>query len=239
MSVADFKSQLRYGWRRSDRRGTILFPAGSRERPMQGPYGQCLKLLPKGPIYLYLGEASWSEPWIDGGKIPLFAASKYLSSERAGTQTPDELKHFRWDGADPSDFAGVISIEGMCQDIQIHNCSINGKAIPSTRIDNYIEDAYVFCASTVASLEIQSRLGKVCCIEVTDGKGLVNHLEAVTDKEIFYGPVRYTADSERSHFMKSVDDQWMSEYRIIIPKVDKPSLELQLPPNIGKLFEIS
>ena len=207
-----------------------------RERTLAGPYGSDLRIFPEGPVYLYLSKLEWSDPWIKGGVIPLYPASKYLSSTREGTQTPDEMLQYRWDGAAQSGISNHFHIEGPCQDIQFINCSIDGIKFPDTRVDNYTEDTYVFCVSTKYSIEIQNKLNKFCCVEIKNISFLIDIFSDQSGINIYYGPIKYTKSSERSHFMKSLKDQWMYEYRIVIPGVESESIEFILPPGVGILL---
>ena len=212
-------------------------PFAVRERLFEGPFGANLRELPASPLYLYLTYPEWCEAWINGGSVPLSLASKYLSSERTGVKTPDEVHQVRWDGANQSQLAGLIGIEGSARDIRFINCSLNGRVIPDTRIDIFQEDALILCLSTKRSKDIQDRLNKSCCVEIAEFDSLLMAVKDQFGDRMLYGPVRYTTSEERSHFMKSQADSWMQEYRIAIPSASS-DMNLILPQGIGKPIAI-
>lgn len=212
------------------RPAALVFP---RSADFKGPYGFNLREMPDAPLFLYLNEIEHAKTWIEGGYIPMKRASSYLSSERSGTRTPDEVRQHRWDGARPATFEGVIKIEGNVKDIRFTGTTVNGNHIPDTRIDDYEEDAFVLCLSHTRSDELAKRLGnKKCCIEIKDVSLLISALQTVGDAR--YGRVRYTKSEHRSHFMKSIDDAWQDEYRFVIPTDgDLDKIDICLKPGVG------
>lgn len=221
------------------RQGRGAFPrlgllGRKRERFFQGPYGSSLREPPSSALYLYLSELAWAKPWIEGGAVPVFPAKKYLAEERQGTSTPDEIRQERWDGAGKDDLANAIVIGPGCKDIRIISSSVNGRILPDTRIDNYFEHASILCFSSVMSDNLMQQLEKKCCLEIVDLERLINEFSNAFGNA-FFGYVKYTDGKERSHFMKSDLDSWMSEYRLVCPG-DRDVVSLNLPQGIARLL---
>lgn len=228
-----FSPMPRYG-RFALARSTTDGQTFNRERLFLGPYGSDLRELPTTPLYLHLTKSEWAQPWIGGGEIPIFSARKYLSNERAGVMTPDEIRQERWDGASRSELEGAIKIEGNAFfDIRMQGCRINGVPIPDTRIDRYDQNAAILCLSLSNSRSISKRLGKECCLEI---KELSSLIEVFFRKfgNALYGKIIYTKSGERSHFMKGEEDDWMEEFRIVAPGIEENHL-LTLPKGIAAL----
>ncbi|MGE0497725.1 MAG: hypothetical protein AB7I35_15555 [Ramlibacter sp.] len=169
------------------------------------------------PKYLYLARIEWAETWIGGGPIPISLASTYRSIERGGTQTPDEnlihnspvdiasLRHsgFRFENVRGLTFVGNIS---------------NGRMLPSFyNADYYMDDGLILSFSNVCNAEVCKRLGKVICVELLDVERLKAHLDNELGVVGTAKDCRYTADHQRNHFLKSIEDEWQQEFRLFWP----------------------
>lgn len=166
--------------------------------------------------YVYLTRPEWAEPWINGGKIPLNPARNYLSSERNGTKTPDELRQrfVLGDGGD-----AVESIESLFG----NSCTwITNSRIKSpdgqSKFVNYaatsIKDSLILCFSLSLSKTIMHRLGKQCVLQVPN----MEELRLVISDQLHlpghYERVRYTKGFDRSHCVKGWEDRWQVEARL-------------------------
>lgn len=165
--------------------------------------------------YLYLTEIEWSEAWINGGEIPIYLASTYLSDERSGTQTPDENLIHESNFDVPSLEQHGIKIGKGCSNIRFINPTFNGQKHPDIHIEEYRqEDGLILSFCNNFSEEIARNLGKKCCVKIRD----MELLRKKVDKQLGYkgkmGNCEYTNDHRRNHFLKSVEDSWQDEYRI-------------------------
>lgn len=76
-------------------------------------------------------------------------------------------------------------------------------------------------------------------VEIVNINLLTQTIERASGECVRYGSVKYTDGIERSHFMKSVKDSWMKEFRIRVPrKAGSDSLNVVLPKGIAVLKEI-
>ncbi|HEI8943222.1 hypothetical protein [Citrobacter freundii] len=170
--------------------------------------------------YLYLSEHWMAENWVNGGVVPLFAASKYRKQDRIEIYTPDEnlidnsthpVESFRKFGIYIDDTSTII----------LDNSTIGGKLYPGqVRLERRVEDALVLCMANRLSNYIAKGLKKVACVEIQD----VFLLKSALDEQIgtvgIMGPCQYTSGHNRNHFLKSDLDGWQDEFRIIWPGID-------------------
>jgi hypothetical protein len=75
-------------------------------------------------------------------------------------------------------------------------------------------------------------LKKTCCVEIVAFDNLLKVLEQ-TFPDVLYGYMQYTIGSERSHFIRSTEDQWMQEFRVVIPRETKETW-VTLPSGIAR-----
>lgn len=181
--------------------------------------------------YLYLTKTEWAEPWINGGTVPLYVASKYRSEERSGIFTPDENLIDK--SSHPlSALEPFIDVRGNGP-IRI-NFSGNydgARPLPQVFIDRTIEDGLVLCLANRRSRYIAKNLGKETCVVIKD----VNYLKSVIDEQIgtkgLMGECNYTKGHQRNHFLKASDDAWQDEFRLFWKNAK--STNITLPKGIA------
>jgi len=201
---------------------------------MSGPYGSRFREMPRSRLFLYLQNEDHARTWLHGGDVPLRLASSFLSLERKGIFTPDEVRQFNEVGASISELerSGFLKITGAggVKDLEISGCHHNGWKIPATRIDDYREDAFVLCFSKSASRAMMKRFGnKKLCVEVNFQR-LIDAVKSQTTDDVYFGDVAYTNSAHRSHFMKSALDQWQNEYRVVLPNSKNSEKTITIPP---------
>lgn len=191
--------------------------------------------------YLYLNKAEWIKTWIEGGKIPLALASKYLSDSRSTTFTPDEnIIH-----ESPIDLTSLkpliaFSNGGGVKGLTITETYLNGRRMPDIIDANYYkEDGLVLCFSNCVNKNIAIRLGKYeqACVEIND----IESLKVLIDKQLgVVGQMNrceYTNDHRRNHFLKSKEDAWQDEYRFFWPALEERWVKI--PCGIGRELILS
>ena len=205
-----------------------------------GPYGRGLRQKPHGSLYLYLSRPEFVDEWLNGGVVPFFPARKYLSDERKGILTPDEILQEDWEGLDREQLAKVgFGFEtGYVQDVQIIDCAHGGRGIPNSRVDSYFEDAALFCCSRFLSRELMERFEKRAVVEIVDINTLINQIEDTVRKPCRFGYVKYTNTKKRSHFLKSREDRWQREYRIVIPWTEQSPVTVKVPAGIANIIDL-
>lgn len=166
--------------------------------------------------YLYLTEVWWSDAWVNGGEVPIYLASTYLSNDRVGTRTPDENLIHESNIDVPSLERYGIEIGKGVSNIRFISPRFNGQLHPDIHIENYrLEDGLILSFCNSFNEEIAERLGnKKCCVKIKD----VEFLRKKIDKQLGYkgkmGSCEYTKDHRRNHFLKSAEDSWQDEYRL-------------------------
>ncbi|WP_374089194.1 hypothetical protein [Methylomicrobium lacus] len=164
--------------------------------------------------YLYLTEIEWADTWIGGGLIPIKLASTYLHPERNGVLTPDEnLIHKS--NVDIRSLSPGIHLDNI-KNLNMSNVVINGRRVPDIQNASYYkEDGLIlsFCDSENAA--IAERLGKKCCVRVSKLKELKKAIDSQLGVKGTMGPCQYTTDHQRNHFLKSVEDAWQEEFRML------------------------
>lgn len=188
-----------------------------------------------GPKFLYLAENWQVENWINGAKgIPIKRASSYLSQERKGTLTPDENLIHDSD-IDLLSFASTVYLGGTSECV----VSSDNVGIPNfviSKAELRVEDGLILCFSNSKSSEICQRLGKKFCLQIDDMAHLKSVIDACLGNVGTPGHCDYTDDHQRNHFLKSVEDKWMDEFRLLWPVQDVDTFDL--PPNIAKLVAL-
>ena len=193
-------------------------------------------------MYLYLERQEYVETWLNGGEIPLYMASKYKSSDRKGVNTPDEVIQRQSEGMfDQKNFNKIINLENAKGKIKIKIGLVQlGNEIigENISINQNFEDVLLFCVSTELSNLISRKLNKPYCVEIID----FQKLKSIMDKQI--GIIgnndicRYTKENNRNHFLKSKEDVWQKEYRIIWKNI-KGEKSITIPSGICKKAIIS
>jgi len=205
-----------------------------------GPIARDFRQKPDGALYLYLDRSEYVETWLNGGEVPFFPARKYLSDERKGTLTPDEILQENWEGVERQDLdrMGIHVPTGSVRNLQFIDCSYNGSSFPDTHISSYFEDVALFCCSRSLSMELMERFEKKAVVEIVSLNFLINQIEDSVGEPCRFGYVSYTNTKRRSHFLKSSDDSWQDEYRIVIPWVEQTPVNIGIPAGIAKLIDL-
>ena len=177
--------------------------------------------------YLYLTKYEWTSAWINGGTVPLSLASKYLSSSRSGTQTPDETRIH----SSPHDLTKLPLVK-IDPDTNIRNITFTGNRLNGVLLPNvingkyYREDGLILCFCNSRSRAIAKSLGKVACVKINDMLTLKQHIDNQLQVEGIMQPCEYTNDHQRGHFLKSTKDAWQEEYRIFWPYPEPQYVEI-------------
>ena len=174
--------------------------------------------------FLYLKEKSWVQPWIEGGEVPLYNASKYKSAERDGIYTPDENLIDVSTHSVEQVFGDSVPIMGS--NIIFEGAEINGVSYPFIQVDRTFEDGLVLCLANRRSDEIAKGLKKLACVKILS----IEYLKEVLDEQIgiksLSGPCKYTTTHIRDSFTKSTLDSWQDEFRLFWPGVESRSVHI-------------
>ena len=187
--------------------------------------------------YLYLTKSEWVRTWVRGGRIPILPASTYLSSDRAGTLTPDEnLIHDA--PVDVTKLAGIrIGPEVNIRSLSVRNTEWAGIRNPDFENASYYrDDGLVLSFASRNRQSIADRLGKVACVKILDMEALKRTIDRQLDISSTMKSCEYTTDHRRNHFLKSFEDEWQCEYRMFWPL--KKSVEVVLPAGLAKRVAI-
>lgn len=175
-------------------------------------------------LYLYLTKPEWAEAWVQGGSVPISPASKYLSAQRSGTSTPDEVVQRYVDGT--VDSAGMDMAQSFVRGLRgmsFKDCTVvgpDGRAGVITSAEYVYEDALVLCFSRSLSRRLMERLGKAAVVALGDLDLLKRSLDEQIGSEGRYGAVQYTKSADRGHVLKGWDDRWQAEARFWWPQRD-------------------
>lgn len=167
--------------------------------------------------YLYLTRKEWVKTWVDGGKIPIPLASKFLSATRRGTQTTDEIRYHRSE----SDIFNIpffhVSPGATIVDLTITG-TINGQPPPQIINANCgSEDGLIISLANRLDRDIAEKLGKSACVEIHDVAALKAAIDEQLGTDGIMGECEYTDDHQRDTFLKSREDEWQKEFRIYWP----------------------
>ena len=169
--------------------------------------------------YLYLSEVEMIDAWINGGEIPISLASKYVSPQRDGVNTPDEniihdspvdiKRIFPW--------ADVKNGNSSFKNVTFTEChDVYGQPVPDTgSVSYYKEDGLIISLCNSFCRDIAFGLGKKkACVKIIN----VDKLRKVVGKQLGVKGImkgcEYTDDHQRNHFLKATEDSWQDEYRI-------------------------
>lgn len=167
-------------------------------------------------LYLYLNKETHVETWINGGgPVTLSLASNYWNKDRNGIYTPDENLQIESKG-DPLCIPGVFEF-GNNVTIHAENNKIFYKGMINHNIYHYqkFEDALIICFSTNFHQKAALKFKKMFCVEIIDYVKLFNSLNDQIGLIGKDGFCHYTKGLNRNHFLKSIEDKWQKEYRII------------------------
>jgi hypothetical protein len=171
-----------------------------------------------------------AEGWVNGGNVPIFPSQKYLSEERSGTQTPDEVlqrshyaRNIEQRNVISSFFRGNVSI----RDCDFDFPQFKGHIARAFQRE-FEEEALILCFSRVLSHDTRRRLGKEIAIRIDDPAALLRVVSEQIGIAGEIGVVGYTRGPERGHFVKSFEDAYMAEVRMIwkIPEPEKTEVAI-------------
>lgn len=201
-------------------------------------------------LYLYLTKREWSKTWIEGGTIPLNLASKYLSDNRSGINTPDENNQRELKNLDEK----LLGLIGNMDDvptkgknsfkIDIGKISLDDKVVAkNVQYKRFFEDGYILSFSTKLEKSIMQKLGKEACVEILDFVKLFEHLNSQIEINGVHKKCEYTKGENRNVFLKSIKDEWQHEYRFYWKtnnnKISNETIKLHILPNTAHLIKDS
>ncbi|GAA1148995.1 hypothetical protein [Nocardioides aquiterrae] len=205
--------------------GTRALPFGVRASPPYArptPAPATRNTTPDGePKYLYLAEQAYADTWINGGDVPIYPASRYLDTVRDGTKTPDEVMQKSITGASMNFLSEnrilKIGPGAAVTGLVFENCTFNGVRVPGRiEINQYPEHSLILCMSNVYDVAIMERLGHKAALRIPSVAALKACIDPQIGADSMCGRVDYTSESgNRGHFLKSTDDQWQNEYRLV------------------------
>lgn len=169
--------------------------------------------------FLYLRHETFAPAWVDGGRVPIFSARKYLSAEREGINTPDESTNQLAIGVSGDDVETVRStIVGASGGDFINRMILPGNEIRdgvSIRFEEW--NGLILCLSNFESREICGRLGKSTCVAIDDHRSLIRDISRQLGLVGVGRSCKYTMSASRGIFTKSYKDAWQDEYRMHWP----------------------
>lgn len=185
--------------------------------------------------YLYLTNSEWANPWVNGGDVPFYKASRYKNDVRDKILTPDEnvIDNSEFDRRDLRPFFNLILGPESKTQVNIEFKDKSTGKLVSRRLDVVHEDGLVVCFANRRSRYICKKLDKSCCLKIHDVGYLFDILSEKIGFRGEHGACSYTKGHLRNHFLKHVDDSWQDEYRLFWPGVEAVSVEL--PPGIASL----
>jgi len=182
--------------------------------------------------YLYLSKLEHVDAWVNGGKIPLSLAGKYLRQERGGIYTPDENRLLDAN-ADIDLMPPGLDMGGARAVWSIGN-TYNGAKLPDIQAINGYQDALIHCMSNDIDADAAGRMGKVACVRILSIERLKSVLDAQLGAESRSGRCIYTDEQRQiDHFVKSLHDRWQNEYRLVWPGITD-AREVDLPSGIAE-----
>lgn len=186
--------------------------------------------------YLYLSKVEYADAWINGGRVPLSLARKYLRQERGGIYTPDENRLLDAN-ADIGLMPPGLDIRGVKAVWSIGNL-YNGAKLPDIQAINGYQEALIHCMSNDVDADAAGRMGKVACVRIRSIERLKAVLDAEVGAESRAGRCIYTDEQRQiDHFVKSLHDRWQNEYRLVWPGITE-AREVDLPSGIAEPVDV-
>lgn len=155
--------------------------------------------LHRGPLYRYLEKSSFADTWVRSGQIPIRPASAYLSAERKGILTPDEVTQAAYVGVSRAEIDAHFALNGQ---VVLINSVLGDRRVSWGHAIHQEQDALIMCFSSEKSADLMHRLGKGVCVEIPDIHYLKRCLDAQVGAESFFGRVHYATGDNRAHFLK-------------------------------------
>lgn len=185
-------------------------------------------------LYRYLIKAEHADAYINGGEIPLFPAGSYLSEERKGIFTPDEVLQQSLTNAPIEAINALGQISGDAS-ITISGCNITigNNTFKNVNYFRGTEDSLVLCFATKLDRNLAEKFGKTVCVEILEVELLIFEISKQLGIQPESGHCTYTDKADRNHFLKSTEDSWQEEYRIVW-KGMKEKIVVKIPAGTGK-----
>jgi hypothetical protein len=175
--------------------------------------------------YRYFDRVEYALPYVEGGLARINLASSYLSDQRMGTQTPDEVRNLHVQGIPPELFDRLFSFQSPIGSF----FDIEG--------EQYLENGLVLCMSNSLSLGAAGRLKKNVIVEISNPLKLYEVINAALGIAAVAAHCRYTSGPERNHFLKGEEDAVLDEFRFFWPGTNEllAPVDVLLPPGLGVL----
>lgn len=157
--------------------------------------------------------------WTEGGPVNLYKTTSYKRDNRSGIFTPDENAHKRLKGdLDYDSFNSVFKFHEHATVTLLNATFDRGDGSTPKKVDEYkqsSEEALVLCLCTNYDKFLLNAFGKDTCVQILDIAKLKKELDEQIGVRGEEGICEYTTTGDRNHFLKSTDDQWQCEYRLI------------------------
>lgn len=185
-------------------------------------------------LYRYLTKLEHAEAYINGGEIPLFPARNYLADERSGIFTPDEVLQQSLTNApiEAINALGVIKDDATVR-ILGGDVIVGNSHYKNVHYYRGTEDSLILCFATKLDKNLASKLGKAVCVEILDIDILAIAISKQLGVQAESGNCAYTETADRNHFLKSTEDSWQEEYRMVWRGLKEKTF-VTIPPGIGK-----
>lgn len=182
-------------------------------------------------LFLYL-KKEYIDTWINGGQAPIYPASHYNSDIRNGIYTPDENVIRQLTGTTDNVIDAVVKVgQKATLDLHLTGGIIISDVIKSGPIHFFHtwKEYLILCFSTEFSVDIANKFGKNACVKITH----FETLKLFIDKQIGESLAKkcnYTQKKDRHHFLKSTEDKWQKEFRIVWKHKNK-EVSVEIPKN--------
>jgi hypothetical protein len=185
-------------------------------------------------LYRYLTKLEYAQVYINGGEIPIFPARSYLADERSGIFTPDEVLQQNLVNAPIEAIHALGKISGYAR-IKFTNCSMTFADSNFTNVhyNRNEEDSLILCFATKLDKKLAEKLEKCICVEILNIDLLISEITKQLGVQPESGHCAYTEFDDRNHFLKSIEDSWQEEYRIVWKGL-KDKVVVSIPSGIGK-----
>ena len=189
-------------------------------------------------LYRYLAKPEYVDAYINGGNIPLFSARNYLATERSGIFTPDEVLQQSFINAPIEAMNALVQASGDARvQIVAKNVIIGNSTYKNVRYYRSTEDSLILCFATKLDKNLAEKLGKTVCVEILKVDLLISEISKQLGVQAESGNCTYTETADRNHFLKSIQDSWQEEYRIVWRGLKEKAI-VSIPAGIGKEVKI-
>lgn len=194
-------------------------------------------------FFLYLKEYAHAQTWVSGGNVPIVRASDYRRSERRGVYTQDELLTREVYGFPPQIAEHMIGAFGggiYMTDCKVDTPSFKG-CIQFAHASSEIRDSHIFCFSRTLSKNLLEKFeNKAVVVEIIDPIRLFDHVSKQMTPVGAFEDLVYTNALDRGDFLKSVEDSWQCEARMMWPSAENPANEksVHIPTGIARIIDL-